>query len=72
MKFLMMLLLLTSFACNPKQDATPAAATAAALDSGKEEDCDTKAQQKVEITEESISLTNPDAGCSLEDAPAQK
>lgn len=69
MKFLMMLLLLTSFACNSKQAAAPAATAA---DAGKEEDCDTKAQQKVEITEESISLTNPDAGCSLEEAPAHK
>lgn len=33
----------------------------------KEEDCDKKAEKKVEITPESISLTG-NAGCSLDEA----
>jgi len=52
-----------------KSAAVPAAsATASGVPAKAEEDCDEKAKaaQKVEIKEDSISLSNNTAGCTLE------
>jgi hypothetical protein len=68
MKTFLVLTLLSIVACQAKDkpiETTQAAATAPVK---AEEDCDDKAKaaQKVEIKEESISLTNNTAGCTLE------
>ena len=68
--FLAITLMMSIQACQSKEvpKATPVSAAAVDAAVKPEEDCDEKAKQKVEIKEDSISLTNPDAGCSLDDA----
>jgi hypothetical protein len=71
MKTFLVLTLLSVVACQAKEkpvETSQAAAASAAAPVKAEEDCDEKAKaaQKVEIKEESISLTNNTAGCTLE------
>ena len=72
MKYLLVMGLMTFVAACQAKNSTPPAApatSAVAPEASKpEEDCDDKAKQKVEIKEETISLTNPTAGCSLDEA----
>lgn len=46
-------------------------AKAVSASSNVEEDCDEKAKQKIEIKEDTISLSNPSAGCSLDEEKPQ-
>jgi hypothetical protein len=72
MKTLLAALLLVTFGCDPKPElpepkVAPSAAVSGAAQAATE-DCDDKAKQKVEIKEETISLSNPSTGCTLDEA----
>lgn len=67
MKFFILLILsFTLISCVEKQTEVKSSETKAIHTEGAEEDCDDKAAQKVEIKEDSISLSN-NTGCTLED-----
>jgi hypothetical protein len=67
MKFLFLISLFALAACQKQEVATAETNTTMVK---AEEDCDQKAKeaQKVEIKEEGISLSEGNAGCSLDEA----
>lgn len=69
MKTLLFLSLMSLVACEEKP-SIPEVTTGAVANSAAEEDCDDKAKaaQKVEIKEDSISLSNGSTGCTLDEA----
>ena len=69
MKTLMFLALMSLVACEDKP-STPDVTKGAVAKPVTEEDCDDKAKaaQKVEIKEDSISLSNGPSGCTLDEA----
>ena len=76
MKYLIALMMIVTMGCNAEtaskkeqtQSNIQSAQSSQALDklNEKEEDCDKKAEKKVEIKEETISLIGGNAGCTLE------
>jgi hypothetical protein len=73
MRFLFLSIILGSFmSCNASttQTTSTAAEVTKVEESKKEEDCDDKAKKKIEIKEETISLTG-NTGCTLEEAGAK-
>jgi hypothetical protein len=72
MRFLFISILLGAFvSCNASTTQTTSTAEVTKVEeSKKEEDCDDKAKKKIEIKEETISLTG-NTGCSLEEASAK-
>lgn len=70
MKTLMVVMMFIAFGCDTDTKPAPPEpkVTAAGTAQAATEDCDDKAKQKVEIKEETISLTNPTAGCTLDEA----
>ncbi len=69
MKTLMFLALMSLVACEEKPNI-PEVTSGAVAKPVAEEDCDDKAKaaQKVEIKEDSISLSNGSTGCTLDEA----
>ncbi len=68
MKYVLIVSLMMFMSACQSQEKPTAVTSATETAVKPEEDCDDKAKQKVEIKEHSISLTNPEAGCSLEEA----
>jgi hypothetical protein len=76
MKYLIALMMIITVGCNAEtttskersQSNVQSAQSSQALEklNEKEEDCDKKAEKKIEIKEESINLLGGNTGCTLE------
>ena len=66
MKTLLFVLFLSFFGCNETKTTSPV--TGSETDAvAPVEDCATNSEEAVEITEDTISFENPDAGCTIKE-----
>ena len=63
MKLFLILITLILVSCDPKEKTATQSNLAP-------EDCETKAEKKIEIKENEVILGNPSTGCSLDEAKA--